>query len=132
HRTLFRQFICCPVSYRFLRRRSMVRETDPRPDSARKLIQRPAAVSSPVFGLSFPDVPPDVEVALPDCWLPEPPAVPVVPVPPAVVLSPFSGRPSAPFSEVSAGSLSITVSSCDISSEASASAKYLPQSSQYQ
>ena len=107
----------------------MVRETDPRPDSARKLIQRPAAVSSPVFGLSFPDVPPDMEVPLPDCWLPE---LPAVPVPPAVVSSPFYGRPSDPFSDVSAGSLSITVSSGDISSKASASAKYLPQSSQYQ
>ena len=28
--------------------------------------QRPAAVSSPVFGLSLPDVPPDVDVSLPD------------------------------------------------------------------
>ena len=41
----------------------------------------------------FSDVPPDMEVPLPDCWLPE---LPAVPVPPAVVLSPFSGRPVRP------------------------------------
>ena len=35
-------------------------------------IQRLIGVSSPVFGLSFADVPPDVDVSLPDWWLPEP------------------------------------------------------------
>ena len=76
-------FQSCSLSsyaYAFFFRYKTKQQAASTADTVMAPIQRLIGVSSPVFGLSFPDVPPDVDVSLPDCWLPEPEgSLPVVP-----------------------------------------------------